>query len=152
MASKLEQLPDEQIKKYMKFVFNVIKDDTFGDPEEFYQYDKLSQLFSPMGGNYNRLDIEYVYYLLSNNEREHLITPGIDIDRPQLDEMDVTFNLEEKQWITTSYYGSIETYIYSDITDSYLYELKGNNEIDPYEWDSDSETSDSDYLDENWDY
>ena len=152
MASKLEQLPDEQIKKYMKFVFSVIKDDEFPDPEDFYQYDKLSQLFSPMGGNYNRLDIEYVYYLLSNNEREHLLAPGTDIDRPELEEMDVTFNLEERQYVTTSYYGSIDTYIYSDITESYLYELKDNAEIDPYDWSSDTEISDSDYLDDNWDY
>lgn len=152
MGSKLEQLPDEQIKKYMKFVFSVIKDDEFQDPEDFYQYDKLSQLFSPIGGNFNRLDIEYLYYLLSNNEKEDLITPGTDIDRPELEEMDVTFNLDERQYVTTSYYGSIETYIYSDITPSYLYDLKANDEIDPYEWSADTETSDSDYIDDSWDF
>ena len=136
----------------MKFVFSIIKHDEFQDPEDFYQYDKLNLLFSPMGGNYDRLDIEYLYYLLSNNEKEHLITPGIDIDRPQLEEMDVTYHLEEKQYVTTSYNGSIETYISNDITEYYLTELKSNDEIDPYYWDYDSDVSDSDYLDESWEF
>jgi hypothetical protein len=152
MASMLENYKDADLKRYMKFVFSIIKDYEVEDPEDFYQYDKLNLLFSPMGGNYNRLDIEYLYYLLSNNEKEHLITPGIDIDRPQLEVMDVTYHLEERQYVTISYDGSIETYISNDITEYYLGELKNNDEIDPYYWDSDSDVSDSDYLDESWSF
>ena len=152
MGSMLENYKDADLKRYMKFVFSIIKDYEVEDPEDFYQYDKLNLLFSPMGGNYDRLDIEYLYYLLSNNEKEHLITPGIDIDRPQLEEMDVTYHLEEKQYVTTSYNGSIETYISNDITEYYLTELKSNDEIDPYDWDYDSDVSDSDYLDESCDF
>jgi len=111
MGSMLENYKDVDIKRYMKIVFSIIKDDEFQDPEDFYQYDKLKLLFSPMGGNYDRLDIEYVYYLLSNNEKEHLITPGIDFDRPKLEDIDVTYHFEERQYVTTSYNGSIETYI-----------------------------------------
>ena len=150
MGSMLENYKDADIKRYMKFVFSIIKDDEFQDPEDFYQYDKLKLLFSPMGGDYDRLDIEYLYYLLSNNEKEHLITPGIDFDRPQLEEMDVTYNIEERQYVTTSYNGSIETYISNDITVYYLYELKNNDEINPYDWEYDSDVSGTDYLDEDW--
>jgi|688.fasta_scaffold1154244_1 hypothetical protein len=152
MGSMLENYKDADLKRYMKFVFSIIKDEEFGNPEELYHYDRLDLLFSPIGGKYDRLDIEYLYYLLSNNEKEHLITPGIDIDRPQLDEMDVTYNIEEKQWITTSYFGTLETYISDDISMEYLYELKANDEIDPYAWQYDSDVSDTDYLDENWDF
>ena len=73
MGSRLENISDEKLKKYIKYVYKVIGDFKFDGPNELYYYDKLSTIFSPFGGNIDRLDVEYLYYVLKNNRRYGVI-------------------------------------------------------------------------------
>lgn len=145
MQSKLESFSDSQLKKYMKFVLNVIGNDTPDSLADFYQFEKLNSIFIPVNKDFSRLDIEYVYYLLKNNENFEN-----EIDRPELEEKGVTLEVEERQWVTIQYSANLVTYAPEDMDSSYLDVIREEGEIDPFDWDDDSDVEDSEWIDERW--
>lgn len=145
MQSKLESFSDSQLKKYMKFVLNVIGNDTPDTLADFYQFEKLNSIFIPVNKDFSRLDIEYVYYLLKNNENFEN-----EIDRPELEEKGVTLELEERQWVTIQYSANLVTYAPEDMDSDYLDVIREEGEIDPFDWDYDSDVEDSEWIDERW--
>lgn len=145
MQSKLESFSDSQLKKYMKFVLNVIGNDTPDTLADFYQFEKLNSIFIPVNKDFSRLDIEYVYYLLKNNENFEN-----EIDRPELEEKGVTLELEERQWVTIQYSANLVTYAPEDMDSNYLDVIREEGEIDPFDWDYDSDVEDSEWIDERW--
>jgi len=150
MGSRLENISDEQIKKYMKYVYKIIGDIEFDGPNELYRYDNLSLLFSPFGGGIDRLDIEYLYYLLKNNP--FYFKEGYPINRPTLVDHDLLYTVTETQVVETYYNGEIETYIPDDLVSDYLTNLTDDRVIDPYTWSADSELIDSNLIDDRWDF
>jgi len=150
MGSRLENISDEQIKKYMKYVYKIIGDIEFDGPNELYRYDNLSLLFSPFGGGIDRLDIEYLYYLLKNNP--FYFKEGYPINRPTLVDHDLLYTVTETQVVETYYNGEIETYIPDHLVSDYLTNLTDDRVIDPYTWSADSELIDSNLIDDRWDF
>jgi len=150
MGSRLENISDEQIKKYMKYVYKIIGDIEFDGPNELYRYDNLSLLFSPFGGGIDRLDIEYLYYLLKNNP--FYFKEGYPINRPTLVDHDLTYSVRESQIVIIDYSGEIETYIPDDLESDYLTNLTDDDVIDTYTWNVGSEVVDSEMLDDKWDF
>jgi hypothetical protein len=150
MGSRLENISDEQIKKYMKYVYKIIGDIEFDGPNELYHYDNLSSLFSPFGGGIDRLDIEYLYYLLKNNP--FYFKEGYPINRPTLVDHDLTYSVRESQIVIIDYSGEIETYIPDDLESDYLTNLTDDDVIDTYTWNVGSEVVDSKMLDDKWDF
>ena len=154
--SIFENLSDEQLIKYLKYVHSKIEfvDSYYNSLETFYidlqdrRGGKEKQIIlSPLGkSRLDRLDIEYLYELLSNNDSESL-NEG-NLDRPQLKTQTVEFVTEERQWIRYTREEDVETY--TDLDNDYLYELKDQDEIYPWDWEiTDEDIQDSD-TDDWW--
>jgi len=154
--SIFENLSDEQLIKYLKYVHSKIEfvDSYYNSLETFYidlqdrRGGKEKQIIlSPLGkSRLDRLDIEYLYELLSNNDSESL-NEG-NLDRPQLKTQNVEFVTEERQWIRYTREEDVETY--TDLDNDYLYELRNHNEIEPWDWEiTDEDIQDSD-TDDWW--
>lgn len=152
MGSIFERLSDEQLNKYMKY-FNTVVTYRFSDMEDFYQNiiwnEKLSnKLRAPLGiRDIDRLDLEYLYYLLENNPDN-----GPYLRRPQLNEISVDWVTEERVRIKYTRTGDIETYIPDNIDSSYLQTLKSDDYINPWDWElTDEDSYDSDIYDDYFD-
>ncbi len=152
MGSVFERLSDEQLNKYMKY-FNTVVTNSFSDMEDFYQNiiwdEKLSnKLKAPLGiRDIDRLDLEYLYYLLENNPEG-----GPYLRRPQLNEVSVDHVTEERVRLKYTRTGDIETYVPDSIDNSYLSTIRSDNHIDPWEWDiTDRDEYDSDIYDDYFD-
>jgi hypothetical protein len=148
--SVFETFSDKQMIKYMKYAspilgqlntnLEVFVDELHGQSEK--------QLAAPIGGSLSRLDKEYLFYVFTKNDNFNTE----NIDRPELNEMDIQFIAKERQITYTTYSGTLLTYVSDDVDQGYLYELKNNDEIDPWEWSSDTDYGDSDYIDDEWDF
>lgn len=151
--SIFENLSDEQLIKYLKYVHSKIEfiGMYYNSLETFYidlqdrRGGKEKQIIlSPLGkSRLDRLDIEYLYELLLNNDSESL-NEG-NLDRPQLKTQNVEFVTEERQWIRYTREEDVKTY--TDLDNDYLYELKSQDEIYPWDWeitDEDIQNSDTD--------
>ncbi len=152
MGSVLERFSDSQLNKYMKY-FNTIVTNTFSDIDDFYQtimFDKQlrGKVRAPLGiSDLDRLDIEYLYYLLENNSEG-----GPYDDRPQLEEEEVNWVTRERVYLERTYTGEIETYLSGSLEGSYLMALKDEDEIDPFDWEeTDRDYGDGDMIDEWFD-
>ena len=152
--SIFENLSDEQLIKYLKYIHSKIDfvDDYYNSLETFYidlqrggKEKKI--ILSPLGkSSLDRLDVEYLYELLLNNDSESL-NEG-NLDRPQLKTQTVEFVTEERQWIRYTREEDVETY--TDLDNDYLYELKDQDEIYPWDWEiTDEDIQDSD-TDDWW--
>lgn len=150
MGSRLENISDEQLKKYMKYVYKVIGDLEFDGPDQLYYYDNITTIFSPFGGNIKRLDIEYLYYVLKNNP--FYFKEGYPINRPTLVDHDLLYTVRESQVVEIYYTGEIETYIPDDLEEEYLTKLTDDLIINPRTWNIDSEITDTEWLSDNWDF
>lgn len=148
--SAFETFSDKQMIKYMKYAspilgqlnphIEVFVNELHGQSEK--------QLAAPIGGSLSRLDKEYLYYVFSKNDNFNTES----INRPELNEMDIQFVVKERQISYTTHSGTLLTYVYDDVDSNYLYELKNNDEIEPWEWDSNTEYGDSDYIDDEWEF
>ena len=148
--SVFETFSDKQMIKYMKYALPLLNEldrriEYFSD-EIYGPLEK--QLAAPIGGSLSRLDKEYLFYVYSKNNNFNTE----NIDRPKHNEMDIQFIVKERQITYTTYSEDLPTYVDEYIDQSYLYHLKDNDEIEPWEWDSDIEYGDSDYIDEEFDY
>jgi len=150
MGSVFERLSDEQLNKYMKY-FDKIVTNRFSDMEDFYQNiiwdEKLSnKLRTPLGiRDIDRLDLEYLYYLLENNPNN-----GPYLRRPVLNDVTVDFVTEERKRVRYTRTGDIETYIPDNIDSAYLQTLKSDDYIDPWEWDVTEEDERDNDLYDDW--
>ena len=148
--SVFETFSDKQMIKYMKYASPILGQlspnlDVFVD-EIYGQSEK--QLAAPIGGSLSRLDKEYLFYVFTKNDNFNTES----INRPELNEMDIQFIVKERQISYTTHSGTLLTYVSDDVDQSYLYELKANDEIDPWDWDADTEYGDSDYIDDEWEF
>jgi len=148
--SPFENFSDKQMIKYMRYALPIISE---LDTQIEYFFDEIygsveKQLAAPIGGSLSRLDKEYLFYLYVNNEN----FDGETINRPTLNERHINFIVKERQITYTTYSEDLSTYVDEYVDQSYLYYLKDNEEIEPWEWDSDTEYGDSDYIDDEFDY
>lgn len=150
--SIFENFSDKQLIKYMKyamqFIDNIVADDIQNFLWELDSTIELKQISAPLGRTLERLDREYIFYLINNNENFE----GESINRPKLKEMEIFFNTKERQIVYTTYTGELLTYVPDDVDESYLYFLKDNEEIHPWDWESDTDYGDSDYIDDEFEY
>jgi hypothetical protein len=149
--SKLENFSDRQLIKYMKYVLPIVEPFWTGNLVSFIDEiygPRERQIGAALGGTLSRLDKEYLFYLLTNND-------GFDdetINRPTLTEREINFNVKERQIVYTTYSEDLPTYVSEYIDQSYLYHLKVTDEIDPWTWESDTDYGDTDYIDDEFDY
>ena len=132
--STFEKVSNSQLKKYLQFVYRVLGNTTFDNITECYDNIVGSPLEKKLAGplglsELSRLDIEYLYYLLVNNDPENET-----FDRPQLGEQPVDWVVVEKIRIKTTRSNDLLTYVQGDIDEEYLNALRMNDDIEPYDW------------------
>ena len=136
--SIFENLSDEQLIKYLKYLYSQTSiGSKWHEIHNFWEdmmnstNTDLRKVLAPLKKKeLSRLDIEYLYELISLNSLDDLET-GI-VDRPSLKDADVDFVVEEKRWVRLTYSESMSTY--TDITTDYLYSLNDEDEITPWDW------------------
>ena len=137
MGSHFEKFPEDQLLKYARYTKKVFGDNYNIPFIDFYnnifENDRLYKLIhNPINWLLSRFDIEYLYYILNNNNLEEGIT-----DKPDLEMVYPSFIVKEKVWVTTTYTGEVETYIPNDIDSSYMYALQDSDDIEPWDWEED---------------
>ncbi len=136
--SKFEKLDDKQLIKYAKFVYPIVPEFERGSLAGFYRFmsykknPSVIKINGPFGGEMSRLDIEYLFYILNNND---FSSPMETIDRPVLDDLEISYREFEKVRQYTTYRGEIPTYLINDIEDEYISDLHNQGDIEPYDWD-----------------
>ena len=136
--SIFENLSDEQLIKYLKYLYSQTSiGSKWHEIHNFWEdmmnstNTDLRKVLAPLKKKeLSRLDIEYLYELISLNSLDDLET-GI-VDRPSLKDADVDFVVEERRWVRLTYSESMSTY--TDITTDYLYSLNDEDEITPWDW------------------
>lgn len=153
MGSVLERLSDDQLNKYMVYFSKLTQNIVHRDMDDFYNeimYDEQlkNKIKAPLGiSELDRLDLEYLYYLLDYNPEG-----GPYDDRPQLEEQEVNWVTKERVYVEKTHTGEIETYLSGSLDNSYLMRLKDEDEIDPWGWDlTDSYEDDGDMVDDWFD-
>ena len=152
--SIFEKFSDSQLKKYMKYFFSVVGDEEFMDPMDLLDIDETTykKLKAPVGREFDRLDFEYLYYIVSNNQRDHLVHQGIEIDRPQLGSKYVVYSEWYHAIVKDSHGQDMNTYLGDSLEPSYLSSLRREGFIDPSDWDNiDQDIDYNEYRDEEWD-
>lgn len=151
--SKFERLSDEQLNKYMTYFSKITKNIGYDSIDDLYNqimYNDVlkTKIGSPVGiTDFGRLDFEYIYYLLDNNQ------PGGPYERrPQLKEEEVNWVTKERVVVEYTRTGEIETYLYGELDGTYLNTLRNDVEIDPWDWEiTDKDVRDSDMIDDWFD-
>jgi len=153
MDSKFERLTNDQLLKYFRYAKGILKSNipTINntlDLSDFYNNimdsDQSSKLGAPLGRELTRFDIEYMYYIIKNNDIDVKI-----IKRPELTTIYPDFVSSETVRIHYTRSGEVETYVPDDVDSSYLHLLQDIDEIDPWYWDQTDtdERGDSDISD-----
>ena len=150
--SIFEKFSDSQFKKYMKYFFTIVDDD-FDDIQEFMGMDMsmYNKIKAPIGGDLDRLDFEYLWYILIHNRRSDILNPDIEIIRPQLEDKTITYTEEWYAKVLEIRRNNVPTYIGDEIDDSYLSYMKNLDWIETFDWDKiDEEIDYTDFIDDNW--
>lgn len=150
--SLFEKLSDSQFNKYMKYFFTIVDDD-FDDIREFMGMDHqmYNKLKAPIGRDFDRLDYEYLWYVLIHNRRSDILDSNINTIRPQLESKLITYMEEWVANISETRQGELLTYVGDEIDVQYLYVLKGDEWIEPLDWETtDINTEYIDFIDDVW--
>ena len=150
--SLFEKLSDSQFNKYMKYFFTIVDDD-FDDIREFMGMDlqMYNKIKAPIGRDLDRLDYEYLWYVLIHNRRSDILDPNINTIRPQLESKLITYTDEWVATITDTRQGELLTYIGDEIDVQYLSVLNSEAWIEPLAWETtNTNTEHIDFIDDNW--
>jgi len=147
--SKLEKLSDSAIIRYYNFIYPMVIQ-SYIDSTEISEFSSeisdnnnlFKKIFTPIAGG-SRMDIEYIWCLIKYNNQEKI--EGDVINRPENKERTVDYVVEETKYVTDTYSENMSTYLdVDDFDSSYLWSLKENDQIYPWEWPNvDSDTYDS---------
>jgi len=150
--SKLEKLSDPAIIRYYNFIYPLLIQ-AYRDSSEISEFSEeissnnniFKKIFAPIAGG-SRMDIEYIWCLFKINNEERI--EGDVINRPENKERSVEYVVEETRYVMDTYTKDMSTYLDEiDFDTSYLWSLKENSEIEPWEWyHVDSETYDSEFT------
>ena len=154
--SKLEKLSDSAIIRYYNFIYPIMIQ-SYIDSTEISEFSSeildnnilFKKIFTPIAGG-SRMDIEYIWCLIKYNNEEKI--EGDVINRPENKERSVEYVVEETLYQQNVYSENMSTYLDGDDFDSsYLWSLRENDEIHPWEWANvNSDIYDSNVTDEEF--
>lgn len=132
--SRLERMPDVPFKKFVDYLLKHIEIDD--DMSNFYMlFDpntKLGKILNAPIGSLSRLDIEYIYWILDNNDTDELDPDTFE--RPTLTTKEVTHVEEFVAPKTIQRSKDLPTYVSNEVGSYYLNQLVVNDEIDIFSW------------------
>ena len=142
MATRFEKYSESQLKKYLKLAHQILKSEgvEIDRPEEFLglfvNYNRPTidkKLEASAGFKFQRLDIEYLFYVLKNNPFHYV--EDKELNRPEFKYKDCDFVTEERVRITYTRSEEVETYLDGDFDSDYLEQLRQYDEVSPWDWD-----------------
>ena len=151
--SLFEKLSDSQFKKYMKYFFTIVDDD-FDNIQEFMEMDMsiYNKIKAPIAREIDRLDFEYLWYILIHNRRSDILNPEVNIIRPQLKNKIITYREEWYAKVSETRQSNVPTYIGDEIDKPYLSYVRGIEWIETWDWNLvDQEIDYDDFIDNDWD-
>ena len=159
METRFEKYSESQLKKYLKLAHQILKSEgvEIDRPEEFLglftDYNKSTldkKLQASAGFKFQRLDIEYLFYVLKNNPFYYV--EDKELNRPEFKYKDCDFVTEERVRIRYTRSEEVETYLDDDFDSDYLEQLRQYDEISPWDWDiTDEDERDGDVIDDWFD-
>jgi len=159
MATRFEKYSESQLKKYLKLAHQILKSEgvEIDRPEEFLglfvNYNRPTidkKLEASAGFKFQRLDIEYLFYVLKNNPFHYV--EDKELNRPEFKYKDCDFVTEERVRITYTRSEEVETYLDGDFDSDYLEQLRQYDEVSPWDWDiTDQDEREGDVIDDWFD-
>lgn len=159
METRFEKFSDSQLKKYLKLAHQILKSEgeEIDRPEEFfglfvdYNRSTLDQkLQASAGFKFERLDIEYLFYVLKNNPFYYV--EDKELNRPQFKYKSCDFVTDERIRIQYTRSEEVETFLDEDFDSDYLEQLRQYDEVSPWDWEiTDRDERDVDVIDDWFD-
>lgn len=157
--SKFERIGDDGLIRYRNHVKKLLSDAgiDFDDIADFYRFINSTyrtehnglkkSIMSPMGGSFKRLDIEYLYYILSDSNQDN-----DKIKRPTLQYKEIEYVTEELILTRIKRNGDFNTYVPDNLDNGYLFDLRSEGDFEPYDWgETDREEMDTEMKDDWFD-
>lgn len=159
METRFEKFSDSQLKKYLKLAHQILKSEgvEIDEPAEFLglfvDYNRPTidkKLEASAGFKFQRLDIEYLFYVLKNNPFHYV--EDKELNRPQFKYKGCDFVTEERVRIRYTRSDEVETFLDEDFDSDYLEQLRQYDEVSPWDWDiTDQDERDGDVIDDWFD-
>lgn len=159
MATRFEKFSDSQLKKYLKLAHQILKSEgvEIDEPAEFFglfvDYNRPTidkKLEASAGFQFQRLDIEYLFYVLKNNPFHYV--EDKELNRPKFKHKYCDFVTDERVRIRYTRSEEVETYLDGDFDSDYLEQLRQYDEVSPWDWDiTDQDERDGDVIDDWFD-
>ena len=159
MTTRFEKYSESQLKKYLKLAHQILKSEgvEIDRPEEFLglfvNYNRPTidkKLEASAGFKFQRLDIEYLFYVLKNNPFHYV--EDKELNRPEFKYKDCDFVTEERVRIRYTRSEEVETFLDDDFDSDYLEQLRQYDEVSPWDWDiTDQDERDGDVIDDWFD-
>lgn len=159
MATRFEKYSESQLKKYLKLAHQILKSEgvEIDRPEEFLglfvNYNRPTidkKLEASAGFKFQRLDIEYLFYVLKNNPFYYV--EDKELNRPEFKYKDCDFVTEERVRIRYTRSEEVETFLDDDFDSDYLEQLRQYDEVSPWDWDiTDQDEREGDVIDDWFD-
>lgn len=159
METRFEKFSDSQLKKYLKLAHQILKSEgvEIDEPAEFLglfvDYNRPTidkKLQASAGFQFQRLDIEYLFYVLKNNPFHYV--EDRELNRPEFKYKSCDFVTEERVRIRYTRSDDVETYLDEDFDSDYLEQLRQYDEVSPWDWDiTDQDERDGDVIDDWFD-
>lgn len=159
MATRFEKYSESQLKKYLKLAHQILKSEgvEIDEPAEFfglftdYNRSTLDQkLQASAGFKFQRLDIEYLFYVLKYNPFYY--AEDKELNRPEFKYKDCDFLTDERIRVRYTRSEEVETYLDGDFDSDYLEQLRQYDEVSPWDWEiTDQDEGDGDVIDDWFD-
>lgn len=139
--SFFENMDDKSLFRYCKYVLSKIDFESHSNVIELFEYvlndNKLQNLLrAPLGRNLYTIDLEYLYYVLVNND--YVLENGLsdeNLKRPSMKTYECEYESHEDVRVIYTYTQKLDSYLDPyDFGGDYLQMLGNNNEIYGYDW------------------
>lgn len=159
METRFEKFSESQLKKYLKLANQILKSEgvEIDRPEDFLglfvDYNRPTidkKLQASAGFKFERLDIEYLFYVLKNNPFYYV--EDKELNRPEFKYKSCDFVTDERVRIQYTRSEEVETYLDDDFDSDYLEHLRHYDEVSPWDWEiTDQDERDGDVIDDWFD-
>lgn len=159
METRFEKFSESQLKKYLKLANQILKSEgvEIDRPEDFLglfvDYNRPTidkKLQASAGFKFERLDIEYLFYVLKNNPFHYV--EDKELNRPEFKYKSCDFVTDERVRIQYTRSEEVETYLDDDFDSDYLEHLRHYDEVSPWDWEiTDQDERDGDVIDDWFD-
>lgn len=139
--SFFENMDDKSLFRYCKYAMSKLDFESYGNVIDFFEdvlnNNRLKNLLkAPLGRNLDSINLEYLYYVLVNND--HVLENGSsdeNLKRPSMKTYECEYESHEDVRVIYTYTKNLDSYLDPyDFDSDYLRMLGDNEEIYGYDW------------------